>query len=130
MLINQFTNDMMGSCHWWIAVRCVLLRKMVTMLRYNVSYLYCKEIQEFYRKTWVSIWINPHSKSSDRVSQFKCLRRTVTDQNEIHDDIRRKISSINVCYYMVLKLLESCVFSSTLKMIWKQWSGKRSKWAI
>jgi hypothetical protein len=41
------------------------------------------------------------------VGQFKCLGMTVTDQNLIPEEIKRRLNLGNACYYSVHSLLPS-----------------------
>jgi hypothetical protein len=48
--------------------------------------------------------------------KFKCLRTTLTNQNDIHDEIRSKLNSGNSCYYSIQNLLSSRLISENLKI--------------
>jgi hypothetical protein len=41
------------------------------------------------------------------VAQFRYLRMTITDQNLIQEEIKRRLNSGNACYHSVQKLLSS-----------------------
>jgi hypothetical protein len=41
------------------------------------------------------------NKLSENVSQFKCSRTTVTNQNLIQEEIKRRLNSGNACYHSV-----------------------------
>jgi hypothetical protein len=43
--------------------------------------------------------------SFKNVSQFKCLRMTVTNQNLIPEAIKRRLNSGDACYYSVQNLV-------------------------
>jgi hypothetical protein len=49
-------------------------------------------------------------------SQFICLGTTVTNQNFIQEEIKRRLSSGNACYHSVQSLLSSRLLSKNLKM--------------
>jgi hypothetical protein len=52
------------------------------------------------------------NRSFENVSQFKYLRKTVTTQNLILEEIKRSLKSGNACYFSVQNLL---VFLSAVK---------------
>jgi hypothetical protein len=50
------------------------------------------------------------------VSQFKYLRTTVTNQNLIQEEIKRRLNSGNACYHSVQNLQSSHLWSENLKI--------------
>jgi hypothetical protein len=56
------------------------------------------------------------SKSFKNVSQFKYLGITVTDQNLIQEEIKRRLNSGNTCQHSVQNLLSSRLLSKNLKI--------------
>jgi len=54
--------------------------------------------------------------SIERVEEFKYLGTMLTNQNSIHEEIKRRLKLGSACYYSVQNLLSSRLLSKNLKI--------------
>jgi hypothetical protein len=52
----------------------------------------------------------------ENMSQYRYLWMTVTNQNLIQEEIKRRLNSCNACYYLILNLLSSQLLSKNIKI--------------
>jgi hypothetical protein len=56
------------------------------------------------------------NESFENVVKFRYLRTILTNQNDVHDEIKSRLNSGNACYYSVQNLLTSSLISKNLKI--------------
>jgi hypothetical protein len=60
--------------------------------------------------------IRTANESFENVSKFKYLGTTLTDRNDIYDEIKSRLNSGNACYYSVQNLLSFRLISKNLEI--------------
>jgi hypothetical protein len=63
-----------------------------------------------------SNYIRVVNKSFEKVTKFKYLGSSLTDQNCIHEEIRSRLNSGNACYHAVQNVLSSRLLSRNVKI--------------
>ncbi|PNF13874.1 hypothetical protein B7P43_G11475 [Cryptotermes secundus] len=59
--------------------------------------------------------LNKENRRFENVAQFRYLGTTITDQNLIEENIKRRLNSGNACYHSVQNLLSSHLLSKNIK---------------
>jgi hypothetical protein len=62
------------------------------------------------------VWLCLARKSFENMKKSKHLGTTVTYKNCIHEEIKSRLNSGNVCYRSVQSLLSSCLLSKNVKI--------------
>jgi len=60
--------------------------------------------------------IKTDNSSFDRVEHFKYFGTTLTNQNSIQEEIKRRLKSGNACYHLVQNLLSSSLLFKNIKI--------------
>ena len=60
--------------------------------------------------------IKTDNSSLARVEEFKYLGTTLTNQNSIQEEIKRRLKSGNACYYSAQNLMSSSILFKNLKI--------------
>jgi hypothetical protein len=91
-------------------------------LEVNVEKTKCMLLSR-YHTTGQNWYIEIAKSSFEKVSQFKYLETTITNQNVIQEEIERRLNSGNACYHSVQNLLSSRLLSKneickTIILLW------------
>jgi hypothetical protein len=78
---------------------------------YSLIYLPCR-----HQNAGQSQYIKIASRTFEYMLQFKYLGTTVTNQNLIQEEIKRRLSSGNACYRSVQNILSSLLLSKSLNI--------------
>jgi hypothetical protein len=73
-------------------------------------------IMSFHQDSGQNQNIRIANESFENVAKFKYLGTTLTNQNDIRDEIKSRLNSGNTCYYSVQNLLSSRLISKNLKI--------------
>jgi hypothetical protein len=73
-------------------------------------------LKPFYQKAGQRHCIQKANSSFEDVATLKYLRKTVTDQKCMHEEIKSRLNSGNDCYHSVQSLLSSRLLSRNVKV--------------
>jgi hypothetical protein len=68
------------------------------------------------QKTGQKYSIKIVNRSFEHVAKFRYIRTTLTDQNDMHEEIKSRLNRGNACYHSVQSLLSSRLLSWNLKV--------------
>ena len=75
-----------------------------------------RRVMSPYQNAGLNHSIKTGSKSSEKVEQFKYFRTTLTNQNSIQEEIKRRLKSGNACYHSVQNPLSSSLLPKNIKI--------------
>jgi hypothetical protein len=73
-------------------------------------------IMSLHPKSRQNLNIRIATESFEKVAKFKYLGKRLKNQNNIHDEIKRRLNSENACYHSIKNILSSCLISKNLKI--------------
>jgi hypothetical protein len=73
-------------------------------------------LMSYSQKTGQKHSIKVANRSFEDVAKFKYLGTALTDDNCMHEEIKSRVNTGNVCYHSVHSLLSSCLLSRNLKV--------------
>jgi hypothetical protein len=69
-----------------------------------------------YQKAGQKHSIRRVNRSFEDVAKFKYLGATLTDQNCMQEEIKRKLNLVNACFHLLRRLLSSCLLCRNVKV--------------
>jgi hypothetical protein len=69
-----------------------------------------------YQNAWQNHYIKTANRSFEKMSLFRFLGMTITNQNLIQQEIKRRLNSGNACYHSVQNILSSRLLSKNIKI--------------
>jgi hypothetical protein len=99
---SSFISDFKAN---WAVFMSYILHFILFLLGSNITGGVCSVNQN----------IRTANESLENVVKFKYLGTTLTNRNDIHDEIKSRLNSGNACYYSVQNLLSSRLISKKPK---------------